>query len=302
MELRHLRYFVAVAEEGSLTVAAEKRLHTAQPSLSRQLRDLEQEVGAQLFTRGARGVELTPAGRAFLDHARLALGQAAEAVQAARRAARPAKASFAVGFLTGQEVDWLPHVTRILRFDLPNIDFKVSSLYSPDLADALQSGEVDLGFLRIEPRPDVTYRVIAREPLVAILPSDHRLAAKPEIEPRDLEGEVFVGFSDVPHVLRDVVDAYLGQSGVDVTPSHHIDNFAMGISLVASTRGVALLPAYVEPLLPWSVVSRKLSGEPPTIDLAIGYRADNPSPVLRTFLGGVDQLIVDGPAGIRNTA
>ena len=91
MELRHLRYFVAVAEEGSLTVAAEKRLHTAQPSLSRQLRDLEHEVGAQLFTRGARGIELTPAGRAFLDHARLALSQAAEAVQAARRAARPAK-------------------------------------------------------------------------------------------------------------------------------------------------------------------------------------------------------------------
>src|ERR1700760_2677482 len=98
MELRHLRYFVAVAEEGSVTLAAEKRLHTAQPSLSRQLRDLEQEVGVQLFTRGARGIELTRPGRAFLDHARLALSQAAEAVQAARRAARPAKASFSVGF------------------------------------------------------------------------------------------------------------------------------------------------------------------------------------------------------------
>src|SRR6195952_1278785 len=118
MELRHLRYFVAVAEEGSLTVAAEKRLHTAQPSLSRQLRDLEHEVGTQLFTRGARGIALTPAGRAFLDHARLALSQAAEAIQAARRAARPAKAVFSVGFLTGQEVDWLPHVTRILRAEL----------------------------------------------------------------------------------------------------------------------------------------------------------------------------------------
>lgn len=90
MELRHLRYFVAVAEEGSLTLAAEKRLHTAQPSLSRQLRDLEEEVGATLFLRGARGVELTPAGRAFLDHARLALSQANEAIAAARRAARRA--------------------------------------------------------------------------------------------------------------------------------------------------------------------------------------------------------------------
>ena len=299
MELRHLRYFVAVAEEGSLTVAAEKRLHTAQPSLSRQLRDLEQEVGAQLFTRGPRGIELTAAGRAFLDHARLALGQAAEAVQAARRAARPAKAVFSVGFLTGQEVDWLPRVTSILRDELPRIEFKVVSLYSPDLAQALQAGEIDLGFLRVEPAPDVTYRVIAKEPLVAILPSDHRLALQVEVDPHDLEGEIFVGFSDVPHVLRDVVDAYLRRNGVDLTPSHHIDNFAMGMSLVASTRGVALLPAYVEPLLPWSVTSRPLKGEPPTIDLAVGYRADNPSPVLQASLKGIDQLISAAPAGVR---
>lgn len=124
MELRRLRYFVAIAEEGSLTLAAEKRLHTAQPSLSRQLRDLEQEVGTQLFTRNARGIELTSAGRAFLDHTRLALGQAAEAIAAARRAARPAKASFSVGFLTGQEVDWLPHVTQILRNELPKDRFQ----------------------------------------------------------------------------------------------------------------------------------------------------------------------------------
>ena len=302
MELRHLRYFVAVAEEGNLTVAAEKRLHTAQPSLSRQLRDLEQEVGAQLFTRQARGIALTPAGRAFLDHARLALGQANEAVAAARRAARPTKASFSVGFLTGQEVDWLPRVTQILRAELPSIDFRVSSLYSPDLADAIQRGEIDLGFLRVEPRPNVVYKVVAHEPLVVILPSDHRLAKAATIDPRDLSNEIFVGFSDVPHVLRDVVDAYLKRHHVNIRPSHHIDNFAMGISLVASTRGVALLPAYVEPLLPWSVVSRPLQGRPPTIDLAIGYRRDNASPVLKTFLANVDRLIEAGPAGVRSGA
>ncbi len=115
MELRHLRYFVAVAEEGSLTVAAERRLHTAQPSLSRQIRDLEYEVGVPLMTRGARGIELTPAGRAFLDHARLALAQTEAAVEAARRAGRPAKPSFALGFLTGQEMDWLPEAMHILK-------------------------------------------------------------------------------------------------------------------------------------------------------------------------------------------
>ena len=302
MELRHLRYFIAVAEEGSVTVAAEQRLHTAQPSLSRQLRDLELEVGVPLFTRGARGMDLTDAGRAFLDHARLAVGQAAEAVQAARRAARPAKAVFAVGFLTGQEVDWLPHVTRLLRADLPSIEFKVMSLHSADLADALQSGELDLGFLRVEPRPDVAYEVIAHEPLLVILPSDHPLAAASAVDPRDLSAESFIGFSDVPHVLRGVVEAYFQAKGIDIRPTHRIDSFAAGIALVASMRGVALLPAYVEPLLPWSVVSRPLKGGALTVDLAVGYRRDNPSPVLKTFMGKIDQLISAGPAGLRVNA
>ena len=299
MELRHLRYFIAVAEEGSVTVAAEKRLHTAQPSLSRQLRDLEIEVGAPLFIRGARGVELTDAGRAFLPHARVAVGEADEALQAARRAARPAKAVFSVGFLTGQEVDWLPHVTRILRAELPKIEFKVTSMYSPDLAEALQNGEIDLGFLRVEPKPDVTYEVIAKEPIVVILPSDHPLAAEKAIDPKGLEGETLVGFSDIAIVLRKVVEGYLQERGVNLTPSHRVETFSTVLSLVASVRGVSLMPAYVEALLPWSVVSRPLKGEPLTIDLAVGYRSDNHSPVLKTFLGGLDQLIAAGPAGLR---
>ena len=97
-----------------------------------------------------------------------------------------------------------------------------------------------------------------------------------------------MGFSDLALVLQAVVESYLRQKRVDLAPSHRIENFATGLSLVASIRGVALLPAYVEPLLPWSVVSRPLKGEPLTIDLAVGYRSDNPSPVLRTFLAGHD--------------
>jgi LysR family hca operon transcriptional activator len=295
VELRHLRYFVAVAEEGSVTVAAEKRLHTAQPSLSRQLRDLEQEVGTDLFVRGARGVALTPAGRAFLDHARLALGQAAAAVQAARDAARPARSSFSIGFLTGQEVDWLPLATRVLRTELPALEMKIVSRYSPDLADELERRDLDVAFLRHEPRSDLIFKTIAREPLTVILPSDHRLASREAIDPRDLEDEIYIGFSDVPHVLRGVVNDYLERVGVRLTASHFIDNFAMGISLVASTRGVALLPTYVEPLLPWSVVSRPLLGAPPTIELALGYRSDNASAVLQTFLEGMAQLVAREP-------
>lgn len=299
MELRHLRYFIAVAEAGSVTVAAEKQLHTAQPSLSRQLRDVEREVGAPLFTRGARGVELTDAGRAFLVHARVAVGEAAEAVQAARRAARPTRAVFSVGFLTGQEVDWLPHVTRILRAELPKIEFKVTSMFSPDVAEALRNGEIDLGFMRVEQQPDVTFVVIAKEPIVVVLPSDHPLAEEREIDPKALEGETLVGFSDFAIVLRGVVEGYLHGKGIELTPSHRVENPATVLSLVASLRGVALMPAYIEALLPWSVVSRPLKGEPPTIDLAVGYRSDNPSPMLKTFLAGLDQLITEGPAGTR---
>lgn len=300
MELRHLRYFVAVAEEGSLTVAAEKRLHTAQPSLSRQLRDLEHEIGAQLFIRGARGVELTPAGRVFLDHARLSLSQAAEAIAAARRAARPAKTSFSVGFLTGQEVEWLPHVTNILKSQLKDIDFRVSSDFSPDIGEAVQRGEIDLGFSRIEPQPDVTYKVIAHEPIVVILPSDHPLAAQTAIDVRDLDPDEFIGYSDTPHVLRGIVDRYLRERGVIVSPTQLLDGFATGISLVASTRGVTLLPAYVESLLPPSVVSRPLAGNAPVIEIAAGYRADNPSPILQLFLANIDQLITSRSAGSRH--
>src|SRR5260370_22338417 len=104
MELRHLRYFVAGAEAGSLTVAAERILHTSQPSLSRQIRDLEDEVGSQLLTRRARGIELTAAGRAFLEHARSVLSQVEAAIEAARRVAHPAKPCFSMGFLTGHEL------------------------------------------------------------------------------------------------------------------------------------------------------------------------------------------------------
>src|SRR6201987_5301653 len=150
MELRHLRYFIAVAEEGSLTLAADKRLHTAQPSLSRQIRALEHEVGTPLITRSVHGIELTAAGRVFLDHARLAVTQAEAAKEAARRAAQPMRPTFALGVLTGKEIDWLPEAMRILHDELPNIDVTVSSQNSPDLADALMLGRLDAAFMRPE--------------------------------------------------------------------------------------------------------------------------------------------------------
>ena len=193
LELRHLRYFIAVAEEGSLTLAAERRLHTAQPSLSRQIRDLEYELGVALLTRSARGVELTEAGKVFLDRARLVLAQVEAAALAARQAGKPPRPRFALGFLTGQEMDWLPQAMVLLKDELPSVDVTVSSQYSPLLAEALAEGRLDLAFMRREAgRPELIYRTIASEPLLVALPSDHRLAAQESYSSRR------VGGGDIP--------------------------------------------------------------------------------------------------------
>ena len=292
MELRHLRYFVAVAEAGSLTVAAERKLHTSQPSLSRQIRDLEDEVGARLLTRRARGIELTPAGRAFLDHVRLVLSQVEAASEAARRVAHPAKPWFSMGFLTGHELTWMPEALRILRGELSNIDVMISSQYSPLLADGLSKGKIDAAFLRRERGvPELAFRLLVKEPLMVVLPSDHRLAALKAISPRDLVGETFVTVSDTAPVLRVVIDNYLKRSGINITPAHEADHLAMGMSLIASTRGVGLLPAYAQNFLPSSVTSRPLKGDTPTVDLVLGYRKSNQSPILKLLLSRLDELV-----------
>jgi LysR family hca operon transcriptional activator len=304
MELRHLRYFVAVAEAGSLTVAAQRRLHTSQPSLSRQIRELEDEVGAQLLTRRARGIELTPAGRAFLEHARLVLSQVEAAGEAARRAAHPARPCFTMGFLTGHELTWMPEALRILRDELPNIDVMISSQYSPGLANALVKGTIDAAFLRREQGvPELEFRLLVKEPLAVILPSDHRLAALAAISPQDLVGETFVTVSDTAPVLRAVIDDYLKRSGVNITPDHEADHLAMGMSLIASTRGVGLLPAYAQNFLPSSVTSRPLKGDTPTVELVLGYKKSNESPILKLLLSRLDELIARAsPQIARRTA
>jgi LysR family hca operon transcriptional activator len=291
LELRHLRYFVAVAEEGSLSVAARSRLFTAQPSLSRQIRDLELEVGTDLLVRSAQGVALTGAGRAFLDHARLALAQVDAAGEAARRAARPSKPVFGVGFLTGQEMDWLPQAMRVLSDALPNIEVKVVSQYSPQLADALVRGTLDVAFMRREPDAgNLEFRLLKQEPLVAVLASDHALAAREFLSPEDLRGQIFINVSSTAPALRRVIDGYLENTGLNIKAEHEVDNLAMAVSMVASMRGVALLPIYAQNFLPWSVVSRPLAGLAPSIDLVLGYKRGYTSEVLQLFLSRVDAL------------
>src|SRR6202161_1835689 len=292
MELRHLRYFVAVAEEGSLTNAAERRLHTAQPSLSRQIRDLELEVGVKLLERGARGIELTAAGRTFLDHARLALLQVEAAAEAARRAARPEKAAFVIGFLAGQELVWLPEALRILREEQPGIEITLASQSSPELAGALMRGKVDVAFLRREaPAPGLAFKFLIKEPLVAVLPAGHHLAAHKAVRVQDLADETYITPTRVAPALKAVIENYAAKFGVMLKPQYDAENISSVLSLVTSTGGVTLMPLYVKLMLPSSVVIRRLQGEAPTIELVLGYNRSNTSALLKRFLARADQLI-----------
>lgn len=291
MDIRHLRYFIAVAEEGSLTVAAEKRLHTAQPSLSRQMRDLEHELGCDLMTRNTRGIELTAAGRVFLDHARGLLLQVEAAKEATRRAAVPSRPTFAIGFLTGYEFGWLPPVMHILRDELPNNEIVILSLSAHELGDALARGKIDLAFMRKEPRSGLVFTPLTEEPLIVLMPASHRLAARDAITPQDFAGEPLVGVSyEESRELRSLTDAYGAQIGIDLTPDHLVNNLSMAMSLVASTGGVALMPLYARNLLPPTVISRPLAGVPPVIDLSLGYSEANASPVLKTVVSRIGEL------------
>ncbi len=187
---------------------------------------------------------------------------------------------------------WMPEALQILRDELPNVDVMISSQYSPLLADGLSKGKIDAAFLRREKGvPELAYRVLVKEPLMVILPSDHRLAARKSISPRDLVGETFVAVSNTAPVLRAVIDNYLKRSGVNITPAHEADHLAMGMSLIASTGGVGLLPAYAQNFLPSSVTSRPLKGAAPTIELVFGYKKSNQSPILKLLLSRLDELV-----------
>jgi LysR family hca operon transcriptional activator len=279
MELRHLRYFVAVADAGSLTVAAEQKLHTSQPSLSRQIRDLEQEVGVPLMIRSAHGVELTPAGKAFLEHARMALLQAEAAKEAAVRATQPARPTFSLGFLSGAEIGLLPEVDRILRDGFPGIEIRLSSDYSPVLAKAVMRRKIDAAFMRPEEQMgDLACRRVRTDPLIFVLPSDHRLASQAAIAPEEITNETFYFPSKSAPAVRRAVMEYFDRAGV-------------AISMITSTRGVMMLPAYTERYLPGSITTRPVKGEAPTLDLIIAYHKANSSPILKLLLSRIGNLV-----------
>jgi LysR family hca operon transcriptional activator len=307
VELRHLRYFVAVAEARSLKFAAEERLNTTQPSLSRQIRDLENEVGTPLFLRGAKGVELTPAGRVFLDHARVMLSQAEAAVQSARQIAHPAVPSLSLGFMIGHDTTWLPAALKLIRDELPHIHVVISTQNSPQLANALLQGGIDVAFLRREDgNDDLEFRTLVEESFKVFLPSNHPLAAKDTVTLQEIARERFISVSGTAlsmagkqPALRRTIDRYLHENGFEIRPSYEVDNLGAVMSLIASTGGVALLPIYAKTFLPDAVTTRPLEGDGPRIDLSLGYRRANTSPILDLFLSRAHEL---DPQSLRRAA
>jgi LysR family transcriptional regulator, hca operon transcriptional activator len=294
MELRHLRYFVAIAEEGSLLTASQRRLNTSQPSLSRQIRDLESEIGVKLLERQARGVTLTDAGRVFLDHARLALSQVEAGIDGARRTAQPQKPVLSMGFMVGLEVMWLPPLLRMLREEEPEIEVTLFSQSSPELALALTRRKLDVAFLRPEKQSlGLTFKLLAKEPLIAVLPADHRLASRKKIRPQDLAREIYVSSARTSPVLHAVIQDYASKAGITLKPKYEGENISSAMSLVASTGGVTLVPLYAQNMLAPNVVARALEGSPPTVDLALGYNQANSSPLLHRLLARADELVTN---------
>jgi len=206
--------------------------------------------------------------------------------------AHPTKSAFAIGFLSnGDELVWVPQVLKILQDEFPDLNVTTSTQFSPFLAEALSKGQIDAALIRREEGwPDLVYETVVIHPLIVYLPKSHRLAAFQEISPQDLVGETFIMPAKTSPVLRRVIDDYLKQSGVNITANQEVDSPTGMVSSISS-GGVGIYPTYGQNFLPDSVTARPLKGNAPTIDLVLGYKKSNQSPVLKFLLSRLSELI-----------
>jgi DNA-binding transcriptional LysR family regulator len=288
IELRHLRYFVAVAEELHFGRAAE-RVGIAQPPLSQQIQRLERDLGIQLFTRTKRRVQLTEAGAVLLREARATLAQADRAVDAVQRAARGEVGRLDIGFVGSATFAVLPPLLRRFRATHPDVELGLFELSTAQQVAALLERRIDAGFVRPPfSEPALALEIVAREPLVAVLPVDHLLAREERVSLRALRDEPFVLFPESygPGLHGHILGAC---QAAGFNP--RIIQEAIGqptiVSLVSVGIGVSLLPAAIERLLWDGVVYRRLIEEPPPVELALAWRAGDTSPVLDAFVASV---------------
>jgi DNA-binding transcriptional LysR family regulator len=295
VELRHLRYFVAVAEELHFGRAAQ-RLHIAQPPLSQQIRRLERDLGVSLLHRTSRRVELTDAGRAFLVEARLTLAQADRATQVASRAARGEVGHLIIGHMASAELNVFPRLLPVFRKRYPAVELTFQLGGASEQFELLRDGEIHAGFLRL-PASDraLTVRRIVREPLVAVLPERHPLARRRSLPLRALRGERLILFprSHAPGYY-DALVAICRQAGLEPTIVQETRRLHTALSLVATGRGVSLMPKCVGRLGRRGVVCRALGSPVPDTEMGIAYNPANPSRLLRAFVAVVDEVFATG--------
>ncbi|WGY48466.1 LysR family transcriptional regulator [Vibrio sp. ABG19] len=247
MELRHLRYFVVVAEEGNLTRAAEK-LFITQPPLTRQIKQLEEEIGATLFIRKARGLELTDAGSFFLEQAKQLLDKMDTTIEDTQRIARHRKSLFSIGFVPSVFYGQLPLMVRRLRQN-KNLEIVLHELKTQEQVEALKSGKIDIGFGRVNiSDPDVEQELLFNEPLIAAVPVGHPLTDHPP-SLQELAAYPMVAFPAGPGPkFADIIQHLFHNRGMQLRVSQQVNDLQTALSLVASDMGFTLVPDQVRKL------------------------------------------------------
>jgi DNA-binding transcriptional LysR family regulator len=296
VELRHLRYFVAVAEMKHFGRAAE-RLHMAQPALSQSVRQLESELGTALFTRTTRQVALTPAGEFFHLEAARVLAAVEESVRGVRRIAGGTSGLVRIGFTGTAGFTQLPRIARILKRDLPELAMEIhADLLTPAQSSRLLDGSLDIGVLRPPAAEGLALRTIEVEPLVLALPVDHRLAAEPVVTLEDLRTEGFVLYADSHSAVNAAVRRSCTQAGFTPRLAHEAPGTAALLALVAAGLGVSLVPRSVRAVPLAGVEFRDVAGTT-TIEAACAWNAADPSPQVLAVLAALDAAgLFDDPS------
>jgi len=294
MELRHLRYFVAVAHEGHVTRAAEK-LHIQQPPLSQQIRALEREIDAALFVRHPRGVSLTDAGRSFLADAEQILAQAEHAKIRARRTARGEVGRIAVGFTTS--APFHPLVARAIREfrgNRPNVSFVLEESSSGDMVSGLRDERLDVAFIRsglVEPA-GITVHPLLQEDMVAAFPARHPLTKRPRLTLKDLADETLILYRRPDgRGLYDVIIAACAEAGFSPHVGQEAPRIVSTLNLVAAGLGITIVPASLSRLPLEGVTYKPFAGRPGIkVPLNLACRADERSAATLAFIDLVRRL------------
>ncbi|MGX9940423.1 DNA-binding transcriptional regulator HcaR [Acinetobacter pseudolwoffii] len=285
MELRHLRYFITVAEELNFSKAALK-LYTAQPSLSQQIKDLEEDVGVKLLNRTKRKVELTEEGAVFLEQARLTLAQADKAVAMARQVSQAKQQMLRIGFVPVAEMKIFPYILPNLRVQNPDLKIELLSLNNNEQMRLLKKGDLDLTFTRHNFNSDeIESQFVIREPLIFILPKDHPLAKYERIPVKALNSiDFIIPSAEQSHTLHHAILDFAKANNVELNIVQKADNILFNINSIGIGLGCTILPGYIVPLTMDNTVIRPLDVELPYLDLYVSYHKNNKSYAVTKFL------------------